>query len=68
MHYDGVCECLEMPSVKCHVLSVLITAILCIFCFADIYHRILRFKNYMIAMVNKSLLPLRHEVPIFGEM
>ncbi|XP_072029562.1 autophagy-related protein 9A-like [Amphiura filiformis] len=33
----------------------------------DIYHRILRFKNYMIAMVNKSLLPLKHEVPFLGE-
>jgi autophagy-related protein 9 len=34
----------------------------------DIYHRILRFKNYMIAMINKSLLPLRFNVPIVGEV
>ncbi|XP_034935607.1 autophagy-related protein 9A isoform X2 [Chelonus insularis] len=33
----------------------------------DIYHRILRFKNYMVAMINKSLLPVRLKVPIFGE-
>ncbi|KAL6105451.1 atg9a [Pungitius sinensis] len=29
----------------------------------DIYHRILRFKNYMVAMVNKSLLPVRFRLP-----
>uniref|UniRef100_A0A7N6F901 Autophagy-related protein 9 n=1 Tax=Anabas testudineus TaxID=64144 RepID=A0A7N6F901_ANATE len=33
----------------------------------DIYHRILRFKNYMVAMVNKSLLPVRFRLPILGE-
>lgn len=33
----------------------------------DIYHRILRFKNYMIAMVNKSLLPLKFRFPFAGE-
>lgn len=33
----------------------------------DIYHRILRFKNYMIAMVNKSLLPLKFRLPFVGE-
>uniref|UniRef100_H3BZS7 Autophagy-related protein 9 n=1 Tax=Tetraodon nigroviridis TaxID=99883 RepID=H3BZS7_TETNG len=34
----------------------------------DIYHRILRFKNYMyrLAMVNKSLLP-RFRLPVIGE-
>ncbi|XP_014257003.1 autophagy-related protein 9A [Cimex lectularius] len=32
----------------------------------DIYHRILRFKNYMVAMVNKSLLPPRFKLPFFG--
>ncbi|XP_064613606.1 autophagy-related protein 9A-like [Liolophura sinensis] len=32
----------------------------------DIYHRILRFKNYMIAMVNKSLLPLEGNIPFVG--
>ncbi|XP_061934032.1 autophagy-related protein 9A isoform X2 [Apis cerana] len=34
----------------------------------DIYHRILRFKNYMVAMINKSLLPVRLKVPIIGEI
>ncbi|KAJ8003714.1 hypothetical protein DPEC_G00151180 [Dallia pectoralis] len=34
----------------------------------DIYHRILRFKNYMVAMVNKSLLPVRFHPPLLGEM
>ncbi|XP_034239264.1 autophagy-related protein 9A [Thrips palmi] len=34
----------------------------------DIYHRILRFKNYMVAMVNKSLLPPRLQVPLLGEV
>ncbi|XP_015214704.1 autophagy-related protein 9A isoform X1 [Lepisosteus oculatus] len=33
----------------------------------DIYHRILRFKNYMVAMVNKSLLPIRFRVPVLGD-
>ncbi|CAL8290081.1 unnamed protein product [Gadus morhua 'NCC'] len=34
----------------------------------DIYHRILRFKNYMVAMVNKSLLPMRFRPPLLGEV
>lgn len=34
----------------------------------DIYHRILRFKNYMVAMINKSLLPVRLKLPILGEV
>nr|XP_034982918.1 autophagy-related protein 9A isoform X2 [Zootoca vivipara] len=33
----------------------------------DIYHRILRFKNYMVAMVNKSLLPMRFHLPLLGD-
>ncbi|KAK0074361.1 hypothetical protein PV325_008457 [Microctonus aethiopoides] len=33
----------------------------------DIYHRILRFKNYMVAMINKSLLPVRLKVPFVGD-
>uniref|UniRef100_A0A673B4U6 Autophagy-related protein 9 n=1 Tax=Sphaeramia orbicularis TaxID=375764 RepID=A0A673B4U6_9TELE len=33
----------------------------------DIYHRILRFKNYMVAMVNKSLLPVKFRLPVLGE-
>ena len=34
----------------------------------DIYHRILRFKNYLVAMINKSLLPVRFKVPAIGEI
>ncbi|XP_039255460.2 autophagy-related protein 9A-like [Styela clava] len=33
----------------------------------DIYNRILRFKNYMIAMVNKEVIPMKYRVPILGE-
>ncbi|CAG4942302.1 unnamed protein product [Colias eurytheme] len=33
----------------------------------DIYHRILRFNNYMVAMVNKNLLPLQIHVPCVGD-
>ncbi|XP_072556565.1 autophagy-related protein 9A isoform X1 [Paramormyrops kingsleyae] len=34
----------------------------------DIYHRILRFKNYMVAMINKSLLPIRSRLPFLGDV
>ncbi|KAM8966620.1 autophagy-related protein 9A-like [Pelodytes ibericus] len=34
----------------------------------DIYHRILRFKNYMVAMINKSLLPVRFHLPLMGDI
>ena len=34
----------------------------------DIYHRILRYKNYMVAMVNKDLLPVRLLVPFVGDV
>ncbi|XP_077160776.1 autophagy-related protein 9B isoform X2 [Paroedura picta] len=34
----------------------------------DIHHRILRFKNYLVAMVNKSLLPVRFRLPLLGEV
>ncbi|XP_059823448.1 autophagy-related protein 9A isoform X1 [Hypanus sabinus] len=34
----------------------------------DIYHRILRFNNYMVAMINKSLLPVRFRLPLLGEL
>lgn len=34
----------------------------------DIYHRILRHKNYMVAMINKSLLPIRLKFPVIGEV
>ncbi|GFN75657.1 autophagy-related protein 9 [Plakobranchus ocellatus] len=33
----------------------------------DIYHRILRFKNYLVAMVNKELLPLKFQIPFIGK-
>lgn len=33
----------------------------------DVYHRILRFKNYLVAMVNKDLLPVRW-ASLFGKM
>ncbi|XP_061552342.1 autophagy-related protein 9A isoform X1 [Phycodurus eques] len=33
----------------------------------DIYHRILRFKNYTVAMVNKSVLPVRFRLPLLGD-
>ncbi|XP_049886330.1 autophagy-related protein 9A [Pectinophora gossypiella] len=33
----------------------------------DIYHRILRYNNYMVAMVNKNLLPLQVHVPCIGD-
>ncbi|XP_050715941.1 autophagy-related protein 9A-like [Eriocheir sinensis] len=32
----------------------------------DIYHRILRFTNYFIAMVNKNIIPLKLELPLVG--
>ncbi|XP_058488093.1 autophagy-related protein 9B [Solea solea] len=34
----------------------------------DIYHRILRFKNYMVAMINKSLLPVQLQPPLLGNV
>lgn len=34
----------------------------------DIYHRVLRQENYVIAMVNKKLLPPRLTVPFIGEV
>ncbi|XP_076032252.1 autophagy-related protein 9 [Oratosquilla oratoria] len=34
----------------------------------DIYHRILRFPNYLLAMVNKGVLPLKYELPFVGEV
>ena len=33
----------------------------------DIYSRILRFKNYEIAMVNKDILPVKFDIPCFGQ-
>ncbi|KAM8711350.1 hypothetical protein ACLKA7_000484 [Drosophila subpalustris] len=34
----------------------------------DIYHRVLRFKNYLVALMNKQLLPVRFHVPLLGEV
>ncbi|TRY90248.1 hypothetical protein DNTS_005108 [Danionella cerebrum] len=34
----------------------------------DIYHRILRFKNYTVAMINKSLLPVHLRLPFLGDV
>ncbi|RXG68474.1 Autophagy-related protein 9A [Armadillidium vulgare] len=34
----------------------------------DIYHRILRYENYFIAMVNKNVIPLKLKLPILGEI
>ncbi|KAI5105745.1 autophagy-related protein 9B, partial [Silurus meridionalis] len=34
----------------------------------DIYHRILRFKNYTVAMINKSLLPVHLHLPLLGDV
>ncbi|NWH72587.1 ATG9A protein, partial [Piaya cayana] len=34
----------------------------------DIHHRILRFRNYAVAMVNKSLLPIRFQLPLVGSV
>ena len=34
----------------------------------DIHNRLLRFKNYEVALVNKGVLPIRLQVPLLGEM
>ena len=34
----------------------------------DIYNRILRFKNYEVAMINQFLLPPRFKIPLIGDM
>ncbi|CAD5117279.1 DgyrCDS6067 [Dimorphilus gyrociliatus] len=33
----------------------------------DIYHRILRFKNYEVAMINKKVINLQFKLPFLGE-
>ena len=33
----------------------------------DVYHRILRFRNYMVAMVNKNVLPCKIKIPLYGD-
>jgi autophagy-related protein 9 len=33
----------------------------------DVYHRILRFQNYLVAMINKNVLPGKIHVPFYGE-
>jgi autophagy-related protein 9 len=34
----------------------------------DIHNRLLRFKNYEVAMTNKGILPPRLHLPIIGDM
>ncbi|XP_037562006.1 autophagy-related protein 9A-like isoform X1 [Dermacentor silvarum] len=34
----------------------------------DIYNRILRYKNYMVALVNKDVLPLHFTLPLLGSV
>lgn len=33
----------------------------------DVYHRILRFKNYLVAMINKDVLSYKIWIPFYGE-
>lgn len=33
----------------------------------DVYHRMLRFKNYMVAMINKDVLTHKIWIPFYGE-
>lgn len=35
---------------------------------SDIYHRLLRYKNYFIAMVNKNIIPYKYNLPLAGEL
>uniref|UniRef100_A0A914UL79 Autophagy-related protein 9 n=1 Tax=Plectus sambesii TaxID=2011161 RepID=A0A914UL79_9BILA len=34
----------------------------------DVYQRILRHKNYLVAMVNKGMLPVKFELPFVGQV
>ena len=34
----------------------------------DVYHRILRFQNFMVAMMNRRLLPMHFHLPLLGKM
>ncbi|KAI1304101.1 Autophagy-related protein 9A [Halotydeus destructor] len=34
----------------------------------DVHNRILRHRNYLIALINKGLIPLHYRVPLIGEM
>ena len=33
----------------------------------DVYHRMLRFKNYLVAMINKDIIPVKQWLPFYGE-
>eukprot|EP00800_Vazella_pourtalesii_P018826 TRINITY_DN617_c2_g1_i1.p1 TRINITY_DN617_c2_g1~~TRINITY_DN617_c2_g1_i1.p1 ORF type:complete len:793 (-),score=140.73 TRINITY_DN617_c2_g1_i1:102-2480(-) len=33
----------------------------------DVYHRILRFQNFIVAMVNRKILPMHFRVPLLGK-
>ena len=48
---------------------IIISHVDCCFCccFPDIHHRILRWKNYMIAMQNKSVISGSYSFPFVGE-
>lgn len=63
-------ELTELGKVGCCMWTFTLTYDIYEFLFfkTDIYHRILRFKNYTVAMVNKSLLPLKFRVPFMGEV
>lgn len=39
----------------------------CLLPHTDVYHRILRFQNYLVAMINKKVLPCKFYIPFFGE-
>lgn len=65
-------ENMTWHEIQCRLLEVQCEQQMCIhkreLSELDIYHRILRFKNYMVAMVNKNLLPIKYNIPIFGEV
>ena len=44
-----------------------VTPFLCSLSSLDVYHRILRFRNYLVAMINKNVLPCKLHIPFYGE-
>ncbi|XP_044266960.1 autophagy-related protein 9A [Tribolium madens] len=69
---DGELDNLTWHEVQTKVRTVQIEQQMCIhkreLSELDIYHRILRQQNYLVAMVNKRLLPPRLKVPFLGEV
>ncbi|XP_067141276.1 autophagy-related protein 9A [Centruroides vittatus] len=65
-------ENMTWHEVQCRLLEVQCEQQMCIhkreLSELDIYHRILRFKNYMVAMVNKNILPIKFNLPFIGEI